>query len=75
MKLTYCVADALTDHPAYSIRERTRKACKERVEAQGEYANQYGEPRKIVVEYQDGFDLVRQALGEGGIEGERQSPH
>lgn len=68
MRLTYWVADALDDSRAYSIRARTRTRCRELVLEQGQYAEGYGIPRKVVVEYKDAFQLVTLALGEGGIE-------
>lgn len=74
-KLTYWVAPALRDRRAYSIRERTKKACTAERDkriasdlAEGMSPRDYGEPEKVVVEYRDAFDLVCQALGDGGIE-------
>ena len=69
MKLTYWVAPIETDSPCYNIRQPTRKAVNAILaEMTPEMRADYGKPRKVVVEYNNAFDLVDRALGEGGIE-------
>jgi hypothetical protein len=63
MKLTYWIADCLDDSDVYSIRERTKKECAARRQVLGEQG--YGKPRKVTVEYSDGFDLLNQCTCEG----------
>lgn len=65
-KLVYWVARHREDSNAYSIRKKTRRACE--AERQREGADRYDTPRKIEVSFTDTLDLVRRALGEGGIE-------
>jgi len=65
MKLTYWYAEHLTDSDCYSIRERTKKAALAR-KAEDDF-NRYGPVVKVIVDYSDGFDLLTQATGEGGI--------
>lgn len=69
MKLTYWVAECLSDSTAYSIRERTRKAVVARLNETGpnRMAGSYGKPHKVVVEYDSAFDLLVQCLSEGSI--------
>ena len=63
MKLTYWIAEDLDDGCAVEelmhIRSSSRKGCKEQIESIG---GNYDKPRKIVVEYANGFDLLDQAL-------------
>lgn len=66
MKLTYWYAECLDDHKCYSIREKTKKRAKE-VLADKFNPEAYGPIEKIVVNYSDGFDLLTQALNEGGL--------
>jgi hypothetical protein len=65
MKLTYWVAERLDDSPAYSIRERTRKAAKNAMVGQPHAS--FGTLHKVTVEYDSAFDLLKQCLQEGGI--------
>lgn len=67
MKLIYWVADCETDSHCYSVRAKTKKECIAQV-ALRDTCNTYSEPRKVVVEYKDGFDLLVNALSEGGVE-------
>lgn len=71
MKLTYWIADCWDDAVCYSLRAKTKKECnalrEEKHQQEGRY--NYGPPRKVVIEYADGFDLVDQLLCEGGAEG------
>jgi len=62
-KLTYWVAQSLNDSAAYNIRAKTKKEALRQVGNDGAY---YGEVKKVVVEYRDGFDLMDQCLTEGG---------
>jgi hypothetical protein len=41
----------------------------------GADSKNYSEPRRIVVEYDSGFDLMRQCLGEGGLYEETMDRH
>lgn len=66
MKLVYWLARCKDDHASYSIRAKTRKECKRLREESGEES--YGPVERIEIEYADGFDLLRRALGEGGVE-------
>jgi len=64
VKLVYWCCAHLTDSHAYSIRARTRREAMARRAAQPE---DFGQPTKVTVTYRDAFDLIDQALGEGGI--------
>lgn len=71
MKLTYWIAENERDHRCYSIRAKTKKAVMEEL-AQAWNPTHYSKPRKVTVEYLDGFDLVMQCLdGEGAGDFER----
>jgi hypothetical protein len=65
--LIYWVADCMTDSHAYSIRGKTRRDVTA-LRALATKVTDYDKPRKVTVKFEDAFDLVRQALGEGGIE-------
>jgi len=65
MKLTYWVANRLTDRCCYSIRKLTKKAVVEELKSHDK--EDYGEPHKITVEYDSAFDLLNQCLQEGSI--------
>lgn len=65
MKLIYWIAKQ-DDFPCYDIRERTKKAAQAAVEQA--HGRDYAPVHKVTVEYRDAFDLVTQALDEGGIE-------
>jgi len=69
MKLTYWIARCTSDSEAYSIRERTKKAAKERLakaaQTEIEWRTHYGPLHKVTVEYADGFDLLKQCSEEG----------
>jgi hypothetical protein len=73
--LVYWCAHCLTDSPAYSIREKTKKEVAEKLAAGTVDPKQYSEPRRIVVKYDSGFDLVTQCLGEGGLYEETVDRH
>ena len=66
-RLTYWIADCLNDSRCYSIREKTRKAVVAKLNDGTQVPGSYGAPRKVTVEYNDTFDLMCMAMGEGGI--------
>ncbi len=71
MKLVYWVAVCLDDSSAYNFRAKTRKECKRLLEehnATGGGAKYSDTVRRVEVHYASGFDLLDQALCEGGIE-------
>lgn len=70
MKLTYWVAECLTDADCYSFRELTRGACAAMVQryvANHNNSNRFGPVHKVTVQYLSAFDLLDQCLSEGGI--------
>lgn len=69
MKLTYWIAQIKTDSSAYNIRAKTRRECR-RLLGERDAANEYCKPHKVAVEYTSAFDLVVDALGEGGADWE-----
>lgn len=71
MSLTYWVAQCKNDSEAYNIRRRTKKEVVEAVSK--DYSpGSYTKPKKVVVIYQDAFDLLCECMGEGGVyEGDR----
>jgi len=66
-KLTYWVAPIKRDHACYNLRAKTRRQLKDQLASPAFDEADYGKPRKMVVEFQDAFDLLEQALSEGGI--------
>lgn len=61
MKLTYWVSETTDDVPAYNIRTRTRREC---LALREEYGTEcYKVPRKVTVEYRNGFDLMMKCSG------------
>jgi len=64
MKLTYWIAECLTDSHCYNIRERTKKAAKAAL-ADGSNPDDYGPIHKVTVEYYNAFDLMWQCAVEG----------
>lgn len=67
-RLVYWIADCLSDRPCYSIRDKTRRGCSAQRHARQD-ADDFGKPRKVVIEYRDAFDLMNQLTQEGGGEG------
>lgn len=73
MKLTYWKAQCMDDDDAYSIRTKTLRECKARVQEDREQMQaagfggrpRFSAPEKVVIEYADAFDLMRQLTGEG----------
>lgn len=63
-KLTYWVCLCKSDSPAYSIRAKTKKDAEKRRNKSFNYCP----AKKVVVEYQDAFDLLCKCLDEGGVE-------
>ena len=70
MKLVYWIAVCLDDSSAYNLRAKTRKECKRLLEEhKASGGTGYSDNiERIEVHYTSGFDLIDQALGEGGIE-------
>ena len=67
MKLTYWVEKCKNDVSAYNIRSRTRKECFKSLESLDfdDWRDEFENPVKVEVEYESGFDLMEQCLGEG----------
>ena len=63
--LVYWVADILVDHPCYSIRAKTKQEVLDVLSNAD--ASIFSEPREVVVEYEDAFDLMQQCLCEHGL--------
>jgi|TARA_R100000084_G_C4612494_1_gene128851 hypothetical protein len=70
MKLVYWIAVCTDDSSAYNLRAKTRKECKRLLEEQKARggARFSDNIKRVEVHYASGFDLIDQALGEGGIE-------
>ncbi len=64
--IKYWLIPILDDSPAYSIREKTRKAALAELATRGD-TSRYGKPKKVVVKYSDIHSLLFKALGEGSI--------
>lgn len=62
MKLTYWYAERLDDTDAYAIRQKTRKAA---LAEKATMPEEWGDVVKVMVEYDDAFDLVERCCGEG----------
>lgn len=67
-KLTYWYARCEDDSNAYSVRERTKRAAVRAREELRKGGAKYGPVFKVTVPYKDAFDLLKSALGEGGVE-------
>lgn len=65
MKLIYWTAENLNDSKCYSIREKTRKAVIAKLAEN--ITTEYGPVRKVIIEYADAFDLMKECTGEGGL--------
>lgn len=65
MKLQYWVCECLDDSSCYNIRTKTKKEAVRLREANGG-AERFGPPTKVILEYEDGFDLMMNCMGEGG---------
>ena len=63
--LVYWVADILVDHPCYSIRAKTKQEVLDVLSNAD--ASIFSEPREVMVEYEDAFDLMQQCLCEHGL--------
>jgi hypothetical protein len=61
--LTYWIAEVKDDNSCYNIRGRRKKDI---VNNQFYDPRYYETPRKVTVEYDDAFDLVKQCLQAGG---------
>jgi len=65
MKLTYWACEHLSDSQAYAIRTKTkREAVARRNEENSEGYELYGPPIKVVMEYDNAFDLMTDCLSE-----------
>lgn len=64
MKLTYWVARHTSDSDAYNIRTKTRREAMDRI-ADHWNDEDYEQPVKVTIEYEDGFDLMNQCMNEG----------
>lgn len=60
--LTYWICDCLEDSGVYNIRTKTKKEAQQKRSERGE--DNYGEPRKHIIEYKDAFDLMEYCLSE-----------
>lgn len=75
MKLVYWVSECLRDSDCYNIRATTKKECVEmrtKWDSDQSYVDDnYGPVHKMVLEYQNGFELLDRCLSEGRVyEGE-----
>lgn len=62
MKLTYWIAECLNDASCYSLRRKTKKEILEYFKENGDMG--FGAPRKVSIEYDNAFDLMRQCMEE-----------
>lgn len=60
--LNYWICENLRDSAAYNVRAKTKKAALALREENG--AQNYGDPKKMVIYYADAFDLMENCLGE-----------
>ncbi len=70
MRLTYWVAQIKGDSHCYSFRRRTKRAIVNDLASEWAHAPDYDKPRKVTVDYTDGFDLMVKCLQEGGADWE-----
>ena len=63
--LVYWVADILVDHPCYSIRAKTKQEVLDVLSNAD--TSIFSEPREVVVEYEDAFDLMQRCVCEHGL--------
>lgn len=66
MKLTYWVVECEDDSQAYNLRAKTKREAVARAQLENDSYDP-SSVRKVTIEYADGFDLLAQCLGEGGI--------
>lgn len=72
MKVTYWYSECPNDSNVYSIRTRTQKEARALVAEQNAVESMdwekvvWPEPKKVTVEYKDGFDLMFNLSCEGG---------
>jgi hypothetical protein len=75
MRLTYWFAPCLDDSLAYSVRARTKREAQDLLAEIGDdERHRFGPLSKIIVEYDDGFDLLYQCNHEGGLREENLAP-
>ena len=65
-RLTYWVAECMVDSDCYSVRERTRRECKDELDERGNH-ERYGPIHKVTVQFEDAFDLLHQCMSEGRV--------
>lgn len=69
MKLTYWYAECLDDNDCYSIRAKTKKEALRQIEETNKdyersiYAPSFGPVEKIILSYEDAFDLMSACEG------------
>ena len=66
LTVTYWVAARKNGDSHYSIRAKTKEKCEKLRDEYGK--KDYASPKRVVIQYIDAFDLIDQALGEGGLE-------
>lgn len=64
--MSYWYAQTLSDADVYSVRERTKKEAIAVLESLGfdDWKEEYAPPKKVTVEYSDGFDLLQKCSDE-----------
>ena len=65
MRLTYWVAMCRNDSDRYSLRAKTKKEVEAMLSSGSYRPTDFDPPKKVTVEYTDGFDLLQQCLCEG----------
>lgn len=65
MKLVYWFAKCEDDADCYSIREKTKAAAEAKKKELGE--DRFGKVKKVTVEYESGFDLMKTCMSEGRL--------
>lgn len=65
MRVAYWVAKRLDDSDAYTIREKTRIAVEQKLQAVE--VGRYGQPKRVLTpDFAGSFDMLSQCLSEGG---------
>lgn len=73
MKLEYWICKCLNDSDAYSFRAKTQREAQKmwdehRVSwdwSEEEMEEQYERPKKVIIHYADGFNLMQKCMNEG----------
>lgn len=66
-RLTYWFAQRNDGKSTFAIREKTKKEALRQIELRTDDYEQFSPPHKVVVEYANALDLLKQCLGEGSI--------